>query len=126
MGRHSSTPVREKPAREKQPAGQRLHGLARRVWQLLPTEFRRRMWHRRQAWRAWWDRRYARRTARRIRDWDDAREWENSLPKDPANWSDAWDHIGSYAVAAELRRRHAERGDLLPQRPRIEPLQEES
>lgn len=116
MGRH-------RPVREKRTLRQGLTEMARKVWQaVLSEDFRRRMWHRRRRWRAWWDRRYAPRT----RGWKDGQQWEDSLPKDPGNWSDAWDHIGSYAVAAELRRRHAERGDLLPARPRIEPLQEEA
>jgi hypothetical protein len=120
MGRHSSSEVREKPVRNLR---QLLRDAARWLWQLLPTGFRRRMWHRRQRWRSWWDRWHSR---PRLRDWKKGQEWEASLPRDPGLWSDAWDHIGSYAVAAELRRRHAERGDLLPSRPRIEPLQEES
>jgi hypothetical protein len=110
MGRHSSTTG--KPLQPKQTP---FH----KAWRLLPRDFRARVWRRRQQWRAWWDRFYSR---PRLRDWDKVREWEDSLPRDPGLWSDAWDHIGSYAVAAELRRRHAERGDLLPQRPRIEPL----
>lgn len=110
MGRHSSAPVKRKQTP--------IH----KLWRRLPESFRARIWERRQRWRRFWDRRYA----PRVRGWEDGRAWEESLPKDPGNWSDSWDHVGSYAVAAELRRRHRERGDLLPSRPRIEPLQEES
>ncbi|MFB4265383.1 hypothetical protein [Nonomuraea sp. GTA35] len=124
MGRHSSTTA-HKPARAKRPAGQTLYTAVLRLWRLLPDEFRRRMWHRRRRWRSWWDHRYARRVARKLRDWTAARDWDASLPKDAGQWADAWDHIGSYAVAAELRRLRTERGDLLPARPRIEPLQED-
>lgn len=110
MGRHGSTAA--------QPKQTPLH----KTWRLLPRDFRARVWMWRKRWRAFWDRLYSPPT----KGWDKGQEWEESLPKDPANWSDSWDHIGSYAVAAELRRRRAERGDLLPPRPRIEPLQEES
>lgn len=97
MGRHNTTKRR------------RCRDQARRIWHLLPETWRGRVWVWRQRWRGWWDRLHT----------PDG-EWDDSLPKDPAHWSDAWDHIGSYAVAAELRRRRAERGDLLPQRPRTE------
>jgi len=103
MGRHTSA----------QP--ERKHTPFHRLWRRLPHDVRARVWQWRRRWRSFWDRRHTPRG-----------DWDAQLPRDPANWSEAWDHIGSYAVAAELRRRRAERGDLLPQRPRIEPFQEDS
>lgn len=113
MGRHSSTTTPQKTVRAKRTLGQRLYGLALRTWRLLPDDFRRRIYHLRRKWRAWLDNRYARRVARKIRDWTAAREWDDGLPKDPSMWTDDW-QWGSVGVAAALRTHRRQRGDLLP------------
>lgn len=103
MGRHSSTATREKPASVKRTFRQVLTEMARKVWQaVLSEDFRRRMWHRRRRWRAWWDRRYT-----------PSGEWDQHLPKDPSMWTDEW-QWGSVGVAAALRSHRRQRGDLLP------------
>lgn len=92
MGRHSTT--RPKPRRARD--------AVRRVWHLLPTEWRGRVWVWRQRWRAWRDHRHTPRG-----------EWDAHLPKDPSMWADDW-QWGSFTVAANLRTHRRRRGDLLP------------
>lgn len=97
MGRH-----RPAPAPRKNTA---LH----RAWRRLPRDFRARVWEWRQRWWVFWDRVYA----PRVRDWDDGRQWEERLPKDPWRWTYELQRVPS-PVAAALRRQYRQRGDLLP------------
>lgn len=89
MGRHSTAPP-EQP------------GIIRRTWRRLPEPFRARVWGWRQRWRTFWD-------ARHTPDG----EWDAHLPKDASNWADDW-LWGSVGVAAALRTRRQQRGELLP------------
>lgn len=102
MGRHGKPAAKEPPDSSRKRI-RSARALARRLWHLLPEEWRGWVWVRRQRWRAWQDRRHTPKGA-----------WDADLPRDPSCWLDGYD-IGSYGVAAHLRSHLRRRGDLLPE-----------